>query len=1058
MRKVTALIIALAISILTMVAQTGPYTVKGKVVDEKGEPVIGAGIIIKQTSRGAVTDIDGNFSINILQGDKALEIKGIGYAPTEIPLPLSTPGESIVIRLKETAINLDESVVVGYGEFSRRSITSSVTKLDGDVLQDRSVTSGSEALKGRISGLHIVQTNNTPGGGFSMKIRGGSSINNSNAPLVLVDGVERSMDEINPNDIASIDVLKDAAAAAVYGARGSNGVILITTRKGGFERGPQITFEATVAYQEPETRREFLNAEQYLSVLRPAVQRSPSPSWNSTSGHSTSSGNSGNSIYSTRYYNEGDVLPAGWKTMPDPLNPSKTLMFCDTDWQSLMFRPSMWQNYYIGVNGGSKSARYSVSAGYTDDDGIGIQTGYKKFTLKSNTEIKITSFLTANANVSWQYTDQDAYASQRNAISRGLSATPVQMVYYPDGTPVPGYNSSSETPIFYTAYRDNTSIKKLFTASAGLKLTILQGWTVNASASYFDSSSRVTTFMRANYNSQDRASTAATSNLARLKGEVYTQFTRKFAKIHDFSIMAGYSYQDEKSFALSGEGIGSSSDKLPTLASSAETTATSSEVRVAQAGFFGRANYSLKDRYLFTLVARYDASSKFMKDNRWGFFPGGSAGWVISEEPWMKSISRQLSYLKIRASYGLTGNNNIGVNAATGSYAVTSQTYNGNTAVRGASMPNADLQWETTAQLDLGLEVGLFDNRIYITADYYDKYTNNLLYSMSLPNTSGYSSVMTNLGTVRFWGWEFEIATKNFDTRNFSWDTKFVISYNRNVVKKLPYNGMDKNRTGTTAYPMYSNGDGTFFGGLAEGEPLYRFYGYKAIDIFQTDEAAANAPYDQLARGFNYKDGTTVAGRKFAGDYDWADRNGDGVIAKNQDLFCLGVTEPPVFGSIGNTFRWKDLTLDIYLDYAAGHSIHDTSFGRYFYATFSCNYALAADVLKCWQKEGDVTRYAKFWANDSGSGQDNFNRPSNIFTYKGNYLCIRDITLSYNFPKKLCSKLRMQGLRLSVSGNNLHYFTAVKGISPEQGTADTYDGYSMYPPTRRISLGLKVTF
>ena len=322
MKRLSAILLVLALSVLPMMAQSGPQLLKGTVVDESGEPVPGAGILVSQTSRGTVSDIDGHFAIEVMPSDKALEISGIGYAVTRVTLPLQNNAGAFVVTLKEAAINLDESVVVGYGEFSRRSITSSVTKLDGDVLRDRSVTSGAEALKGRISGLHIVQTNNTPGGGFSMKIRGGSSINNSNTPLVLVDGVERSMDEINPNDIASIDVLKDAAAAAVYGARGSNGVILITTRKGGFERGPQITFEASVAYQEPETKREFLNAEQYLSVLRPAVQRSPSPSWNYASGHSTSSGNSGNSIYSTRYYNEGDVIPAGWKTMPDPLNPS----------------------------------------------------------------------------------------------------------------------------------------------------------------------------------------------------------------------------------------------------------------------------------------------------------------------------------------------------------------------------------------------------------------------------------------------------------------------------------------------------------------------------------------------------------------------------------------------------------------------------------------------------------------------------------------------------------------------------------------------------------------
>lgn len=434
-----------------------------------------------------------------------------------------------------------------------------------------------------------------------------------------------------------------------------------------------------------------------------------------------------------------------------------------------------------------------------------------------------------------------------------------------------------------------------------------------------------------------------------------------------------------------------------------------------------------------------------------------SAGWIISEEEFMKDM-HWLDYLKARFSYGTTGNNGIGVNDALGKYTATYK-YNGNAAVRGTILPNQNLTWETTTQMDLGLELGVLNNRVYLSFDFYNKKTKNLLYDMSLPNTTGYASIKTNLGSVRFWGYELELTTQNIDSKDFKWESKFVFSQNKNKVLELPNNGMAKNRTGTSDYPIYSNGNGTFFGGLAEGEPLYRFYGYKAIGIYQTDEEAAKAEYDQMARGFNYKDGTTVAGRKFAGDYIWADRNKDGVITKNQDLFCLGTTEPTVTGSIGNTFTYKSWSLSVYLDYALGHSIYDESFSRYFYATFSTNYALAKDVEKCWKQPGDVTRYAKFWANDSGTGQGNFNRVSNVFTYKGDYLCIRDIALSYRFPKKWMQKISIENLQLTLSGSNLYYFTAVKGISPEIGTASTYNSsYSNYPPVRRLSVAAKVTF
>lgn len=1032
-------------------AQTTKVT--GRIIDEKGEAIIGAQVSVKGSKSGTASDIDGNFTLTANSQD-ILKISYIGYESIEIPVKQVLTKKAIT--LSEQAMNLDEVVVVGYGEFSRRTITSSLSKLDGKAIQNTPISSPYEAMKGRIPGVQIVQTNNTPGGGFSIKIRGGSSITQSNSPLVLVDGVERGMSELNPNDISSIEVLKDAASTAIYGARGSNGVILITTSKGGYDRKLRVTFESNIAYQEAETLRDYMGAEDYINTLRPAIANSPSPQWNKNPGYSVSSGNSGSSIYSTRYYNAGDVIPEGWKTMTDPIDSSKQLMFCDTDWQGLMFKSSTWQNYYASVDGGNSNLRYNGSVGYTNDAGIGIATGFKRFSLKSNTEAKINNKITANFNISFQRTSSDAYASQRNAIVRGLSACPTQIVYNEDGTPALGYNESSQTPIYYTYYSDNSDISKYLSLAGGLKWEIMKGWVANVTGSYYDTNEKIDTFMRANYYSESREATSTFDETTRWKMEAYSQYDKSFLEKHNFNIMGGYSYQKRKYDMTYAYGTGGSSDKIITIDASSETKGSSTQNEDVQIGFFGRMNYDFMKKYLLTLTARYDASSKFASGHRWGFFPGMSAGWIVTEEPWMKNV-KYIDYLKLRMSYGKTGNNNIGVNDALGKYTATYK-YDDNAAIRGSIMANKNLSWETTTQFDIGFETGLLKNRIYLSADFYNKETKNLLYDMSLPNTSGYSSVTTNLGTVRFWGLEFDLTTHNIEHKDFNWESHFTFSLSKNKVIKLPKNGLEKNRTGTDSYPIYSNGDGTYFGGLAEGEPLYRFYGYKAIGIFQTDEEAAKAPYDQLARGFNYKDGTTVAGRKFAGDYNWADRNNDGIITKGQDLYCLGVTQPWGTGGIGNTFRYKDLTLDIYLDYALGHSIHDDAFGRNFYATFSCNYALAKDVDKCWKQAGDDTRYAKFWANDSGAGQDNFNRDSNIFTHKGDYLCIRDISLSYNIPSRIIARYGAQSLQFTLSASNLYYFTALKGISPEIGTSSTYStSYNAYPPTRRISFGIKLT-
>lgn len=1029
-------------------------SVSGVVIDSKGLPVMNAGILIKGTSHGVTTDLDGKFSIRVSKNE-TLQFVSMGYATKE--LAVANMHSPVTVVLESEAINLDEVVFVGYGEFSRRKITASISKVDGETIHDTPISNPLEGLKGKVAGLNIVQTNNTPGGSFSMKIRGGSSITNSNEPLVYIDGVERSMSTVDPNDIASIDVLKDAASTAIYGARGSNGVILITTNRGNYNRAPEITFEAALAYQEPETLRKFLDAEDYINILRPAVSVSPNASWNYTSGYSVSSANSGSSIYSTRYYNSGDVLPEGWKTMADPLDQTKTLMFCDTDWQSIMFRPSMWQNYRVGINGGSRDVRYNAGLSYVDDEGIGLATGYKRFNFKNSADVKINKKLTASIGANFQRTSSEAYANQRDAISRGLSAVPTQITYYDDGTPAVGYNATSETPLYYTYYTDNTDIGTNLSLDGSLKWQVFKDLVANVSGSYYDVESKTSSFERSNHYSQARATDSYWSKTNRIKADAYAQYEHTFAGRHNFNAMLGYSYQKRYYENLEGTGTGSSTDKITTLNAASETTSSSLISEDAQLGFFTRLNYDYAGKYLLTGVARYDASSKFVKKNRWGFFPGMSAGWVVSEEDFLKDVS-WLSYLKTRVSYGQTGNNGIGVNDALGKYTA-SYIYDGNAAIRATTMANEDLKWETTTQLDLGIELGLWDNRVYFSGDYYDKMTKNMLFDTSLPNTSAFSSVTTNLATVRFWGWEFELTTKNIQLPDFSWETKLTFSYDRNVVVKLPDNGLEGNRTSTSEYPMYSNGDGTYFGGLAEGEPLYRFYGYVAKGIFQTADEAANAPYDQLARGYDHTTGTTVKGRKFAGDYNWADRNGDGIITKNQDIFCLGVTEAPVHGGISNTLSWKNLSLDVDLDYALGNSICDISYARYFYATFSTNYALAEAVKECWKEEGDETRYAKFWANDSGAGQDNFNRTSNIFTYKGDYLCIRQISISYAIPEKITKMIGSKGLTVGIGGNNLYYFTAVKGISPEIGTSSTYStSYNNYPPTRRISFSVKLTF
>ena len=1059
MKKSTSQIFILLLSLLltffSQNAKAQDISIAGNVVDGNGVPVAGANVTVTGTDLGITTDSEGKFSLTVPAVKKSIVISFIGFVTKEVQIAELQTNHTVI--LQEEAIALNDVVVIGYEESNRRSVTSSIAKLGGESLQNIPISSVGEGLKGKIAGLRVTQSNFTPGGGFTYRIRGGSSVNGSNSPLVLVDGVERDFSAINPNDILSIDVLKDAASSAIYGAKASNGIILVTTKRGGYNRAPKITFEAKVGVQNSETKIDFLNAEDYITVVRNAVaeyldvpSRASAANSYLNGANSAGIGNSANGIYSPRYYNSStDVLPKGYKTMQDPLDPSKTIMFADNDWQDLLYSPSLWQNYYVGIDGGSDIVRYSASLGYTDDEGVALATGYDRVNFKTNMDAKVAKKLTVSMGVDFARTNTEAYADQRNTISRGLSSAPTMRVYYDDGTPVQGYNATSLTPIFYEYYYDRSRVMDYLSLNAGLKWDIIDGLSANVQGSFFKNTSKNKQFIKANEWDTTRKSSWSQATTERKKLEAFLSYKKTFDSAHHVSLLGGYSYQNRFYETVAVAGYGGTSDKVTTINGSSTfdpNDITSSEQKEAQIGFFGRVNYDYKNKYLLTGTFRADASSKFVKDNRWGYFPGISLGWVMTEEPWLNNV-KDLSFLKLRASYGSTGNNaSVGIYDAFGSYSVSS-VYNGNSAIQPSEMPNEKLQWETSNQLDLGVEAGLFNNRIYLSADYYNKVTSNLLYQQKLPNTTGYSSLWTNIGKARFWGYELELTSRNIEKRDFRWESKLVLSYQWNKVLELPDNGIDKNRTGGIALD-----DGTYYGGIAEGEPLYRFYGYKATGIIEDEQQAANAYYDALAR-------LPKKGAKRVGDYEWADRNGDKQIT-TADRYCLGVTVPPFTGGLNNDFAYKNFKFTVYLDWAMGHSIFDDSFQRYFYGTYTNNYALASDVLKAWKKKGDDTKYARFYANDSAWGNDNYNRVSNVFTYKGDYLCLREVSVQYSLPKKIFNRSKIDDVTLSVSGNNLYYFTAVKGISPEQGTSSTYDGdsYSNYPPIRRITFGVRMTF
>lgn len=546
------LCLAFLLAGMSVWAQTHRLT--GRVTEDKGQAVVGASVIVKGTTQGITTDSNGSFALDLANGDITLVVSFIGYRTQEVAIPRSQ--SRIDIELAPESIAVDEVVVVGYGEQSRRSVTSSIAKLDGEALQNIPISTVGEGLKGKIAGLKVTQTNFSPGGGFSYQIRGGSSINGSNSPLVLVDGVERDFSAINPNDIASIDVLKDAASSAIYGAKASNGIILVTTKRGGYNKAPRITFEANWAWQDTETEIEFLNAREYIEVVRTAVAEYlniPSRASDALSylngAHSAGVGNKPNGIFSTRYYDPAtDVLPAGYRTMPDPINPSKTIMYRDTDWQDLLYNGAWWQNYYLGIDGGGERVRYSASLGYTDDEGVALSTGYNRVNFKSNLDAKITKRLTASFGVDFARTDTEAYANQRNTISRALANPPTMNAYYEDGTPVEGYNSSSQTPLFYDKYYDRSNQKNYLSLIGGLRWEIIDGLTANVQGSFFRTDSKTKQFIKANVFDATRKSSWGQTMTERQKLEAYVSY-KESQRYHNHVVSF---YSDDEGATWSG--------------------------------------------------------------------------------------------------------------------------------------------------------------------------------------------------------------------------------------------------------------------------------------------------------------------------------------------------------------------------------------------------------------------------------------------------------------------------------------------------------------------------
>ncbi|TFH50285.1 MAG: TonB-dependent receptor, partial [Bacteroidia bacterium] len=1016
-----------------------------KVSEESGAGLPGAAVTIKGTTIGTFTAGDGSYSIRAGR-NSVLVFSFVGMEPQEV---MVTDQRTINVILRTQMIGLDELVVIGYGTQSRKTITTAITQVGADKIEDVPLPSVSKALQGKIAGVRILQTSGQPGSEADVVIRGGSSISKSSDPLYIVDGFPRAVNDINPRDIASIEVLKDAAATSIYGARASNGVILITTKSG--EKGTaNIDFTVTTGFQEFGRKIETITAEQYLLLYRPAAANASNANANYLTGPTATGINTDGSTWTTRFLGDGETVPEGWHTTLDPVT-GKTLVFQDNDLQEQLFRRAMQTNYYLSASGGTDKITYYTGVGYTQQEGVAVGTQYDRWTIRNNVKFTLNSKMSLTSNYDHSFSKTNQFEKEANLFTRGAFNARTIRDYFPDGTPGWGNNATLANPLWVNYTRINNRTFQRSTIGLSGDWEIIKNLHFRPSGNYYTEHYTRDYFEKLHTFNTQRPAEAERDQSQRWQYEMLLTYNLKEIGKHDLSILAGYSNLYIEDQDVTAGAYGAPTDNIPTLnVAPTPTNASSvfSEERLVS--YFGRLLYNYDDKYLLTASLRNDGSSRFGADNKYALFPSFSAGWIVTGEPFMSGVSNLVSFLKVRLSYGQTGNNDIGRYSSQGTYAAT-YPYGGSAGIRATVMPNLALRWEKTTQYDAGFDLHLFrKENIELSFDYYYKRSDDLLFSMQLPRETGFNSVEMNIGSVAYNGFEFLVSTKNINKNNFYWNSDFNIAYNTNKVLELPdREGIDKNRVNGIIFP-----DGTGVGGIAVGEKLNGIIGWQVDFLIDNEEQANAALYDERAAGFDPVTRKAIKGRKFPGDFEWVENWEDGKIT-DFDQFVLGYSIPHTTGGLTNTFGYKGIELNIFTDFAIGHSITDMA-RAWLNGVGARQVQPTTDVLDAWKEPGDAARtmQPKILYHDP-SAQQNHTRNNSYYTYRADFLCIREISLGYNIPEKIANRIGFKRLKTYVAGNNLHYFTKYPGYSPEVGGEIRHNSGS-YPTFRTVVFGLNI--
>ncbi len=1057
------MLLVLIFFMISSVLAFSQRVITGTVTGTDNLTLTGVAVIVKGTTIGATTDGSGKYSLTVPADAKTLVFSFVGMESKEISIGT---GNVYNVTLSESLVGLEEVVVIGYGTQSREVLTTSVSKLDTKVLENIRYANIGSALQGSLSGVRVQSISGKPGDAPRIIIRGGTSINNPNgaSPLYIVDGVIRSdLNDLNSDDIESLQVLKDAAATSIYGARGSNGVVIITTKTG--KTGQMgVTYTANLTLSNQGKQYKMANARDYLTVMRLGIIGNAKfgdlmPMLRLANGYGTGNDLTNNTVATTQYLTPENEhkLSEGWESMPDPIDPSKTIIFKGTDYQDVLYQLGVSQTHNLSISGGSEKATYNAGIGYMDAQGTVITTKYNRLSFNLNGDIKVTDNFTFFSRVLFSKAKDNA-PSQANAnvFYRNPSIAPTTKYKFEDGTLAPGARSAFGNPEYYLKKFVRNSETERLTLTTGFNWIILPGLSFEPQVSLYnvngDNYSFNPTYHEGitSINTQRSASGSAT-RWRQTQADALFNYSKSFFGSHNLGINAGISYFGRQSSSLSASGRDAVTDLIPTLnASGLAVSVNSSITDLLIFGYFGRLNYDYKQKYLFSANLRYDYASNLGEDHKWGFFPGVSLGWNMHNEEFWSVLPANLISLKLRGSYGVNGNiSGLGDFTAQGAYGVGNK-IGGQAAIQMTVIPNKDLKWEQSKTFDVGMDIGVFNRRLNLLIDYYRRVTDNLITTLNLPASTGFTSVLTNLSSLENKGFEFElIAQVLSESSSVKWDVSFNASKVKNKILKLPDNGIENNRIGGDLVWDAELGDYAWKGGLQEGGRMGDVYDRLQVRIYPTDEDALQGPVNTFA--------VTADKTSYGGDVEWYDADGNGLI-DSRDRVYMGNIYPVWTGGFTNSISYKNFNLYTRLDYITGHLIYNWA-KAWFDINGEGQNVMTQDVVdKSWKKQGDITDVPRYYWGGERFQRNSFDgtisRGTSRFQEKGDFLCVREVTLSYNLSADFIRKIKINNLKFNITGNNLHYFTKYSGLNPEEGGTDN----GRWAMPRNIIFGLTASF